>query len=80
MKTVQFFDDNYLEECKSFSTDAILEYLENFRLMQQATDKSKLISMKVPESLLASFKVKSNLHQIKYQTQIKKLMLEWVKS
>ena len=80
MKTVQFFDDNYLEECKSFSTEAILEYLENFRLIQQATDKSKLISMKVPESLLASFKVKSNLHQIKYQTQIKKLMLEWVKS
>ncbi len=78
MKPVQFFDDEYLEQCKSFSTEAILEYLEQFRLMQQSTDKTRLISMKVSESLLATFKTKSKLHQIKYQTQIKKLMTDWV--
>lgn len=78
MKPVQFFDDEYLEQCKSFSTEAILEYLEQFRLMQQSTDKTRLISLKVPESLLATFKTKSKLHQIKYQTQIKKLMADWV--
>ncbi len=78
MKPVQYFSDEYLEQCKSFSTEAILEYLENFRLMQQPKDKTRLISIKVPESLLEVFKAKSGLHQIKYQTQIKKLMLDWV--
>lgn len=78
MKPVQYFSDEYLEQCKSFSTEAILEYLDNFRLMQQPSDKTRLISMKVPESLLASFRVKSELHQTKYQTQIKKLMTDWV--
>ncbi|GJM04307.1 MAG: hypothetical protein DHS20C09_02980 [marine bacterium B5-7] len=78
MKPVQFFGDDYLDQCKSFSTEAILHYLDNFRLMQQPTDKTRLISIKVPESLLASFRVKSELHQVKYQTQIKKLMADWV--
>ena len=78
MKPVQYFSDEYLEQCKSFSTEAILEYLDNFRLMQQSSDKTRLISIKIPESLLASFKVKSELHQVKYQTQIKKLMTDWL--
>ncbi len=78
MKPVQYFDDEYLKKAKSFSTEAILDYLENFRLMQQAKDKTRLISIKIPESLLDSFKAKSALSQIKYQTQIKKLMVEWV--
>ncbi len=78
MKPVQFFTDDYLQQCKLFSTEAILKYLDNFRLMQQATDKTRLISIKIPESLLASFKAKSKLQQIKYQTQIKKLMTDWV--
>ena len=78
MKSIQFFDDEYLKQCKPFSTEAILEYLDNFRLIQQSTDKTRLISMKVSESLLATFKTKSKLHQIKYQTQIKKLMTDWV--
>ncbi len=78
MKPIQYFDDEYLKQSRSFSTEAILEYLENFRLMQKPEDKSRLISMKVSESLLESFKAKSELHQVKYQTQIKKLMIDWV--
>lgn len=35
MKPVQYFSEEYLEQCKSFSTEAILQYLEDFRLMQQ---------------------------------------------
>ena len=80
MKPVQYFNDEYLEKCKSFSTEAILEYLDNFRLMQQQSDKTRLISIKIPESLLASFRAKSELHNTKYQTQIKKLMTNWVKN
>lgn len=79
MKPVQYFDDDYLEQCKTFSTEAILDYLDNFRLMQQSTDKTHLISLKVPESLLSSFKTKAALHQVKYQTQIKKIMMDWVR-
>jgi predicted DNA binding CopG/RHH family protein len=78
MKPVQFFEDDYLEQCKTFSTEAILNYLDNFRMMQQSTDKTRLISIKISESLLASFRAKSELHQVKYQTQIKKLMTDWV--
>ncbi|MBL1140798.1 MAG: hypothetical protein HND53_02095 [Proteobacteria bacterium] len=78
MKPVQYFNDDYLEQCRSFSTEAILEYLENFRLMQQPNDKTRLISIKIPESLLASFKTKSALNNTKYQTQIKKLMRDWL--
>lgn len=78
MRLVQYFSEEYLEQCKSFSTEAILEYLDNFRLMQQPSDKTRLISIKIPESLLASFRVKSELHKTKYQTQIKKLMTDWV--
>lgn len=39
MRPIQYFSDEYLEQCKSFSTESILEYLENFRLLQQPTDK-----------------------------------------
>ena len=78
MKTVQYFSDDYLEQCKSFTTEAVLEYLENFRRLQAADDKSRLISIKVPESLLASFRAKAELHQVKYQTMIKQLMTQWV--
>ena len=78
MKPIQYFDDDYLEQCKTFTPEAILAYLENFRLMQQPAAKARLISIKIPESLLSAFKSKSALHGVKYQTQIKKLMTDWV--
>ena len=80
MKTVQYFTDDYLEQCRSFSVDATLDYLESFRLLRAPADKMKLISIKIPESLLTSFRRKAELHQVKYQTQIKTLMREWLES
>ena len=80
MRPVQYFDDEYLKNARAFSTGAILDYLENFRLMQQPKDKTRLISIKIPESLLKSFKAKSDLCEVKYQSQIKKLMVDWVKN
>lgn len=41
MKPVQYFSDDYLEQCKSFTTESIFEYLESFRLLQQASEKNK---------------------------------------
>ena len=80
MKTVQYFSDDYLEQSRSFSVDATLDYLESFRLLRSPGEKMKLISIKIPESLLKSFRRKAELHQIKYQVQIKKLMREWIES
>ena len=78
MKPVQYFSDEYLEQCKDATPEAILEFLESFRLMNSATSKSKLISIKIPETLLSSFCAKCELENIKYQTQIKKLMEAWL--
>ncbi|MBI4005282.1 MAG: hypothetical protein HY356_01330 [Gammaproteobacteria bacterium] len=78
MKPVQYFSDDYLEQSKSFTAESVLEFLENFRLMQMPEEKSRLISMKIPEPLLNSFRVKCELHGVKYQTQIKELMTRWL--
>ncbi len=78
MRPVQYFSDQYLEQCKTMSAGHIVEFLEAFRLMQQPADKSKLISLKIPESLLKTFRSKCELENLKYQTQIKTLMKEWV--
>lgn len=78
MKPVQYFSDEYLEQCKDATPEAILEFLENFRLINSTTSKSKLISIKIPEPLLNSFRAKCEMENIRYQTQIKKLMEEWL--
>lgn len=78
MKTIQYFTDEYLEQCISATPEQILSFLENYRLLHGTEDKSKLISMKVPESLLSAFRHKCEIHGIKYQTQIKQLMKHWL--
>ncbi|MFT6387141.1 MAG: hypothetical protein ACJAUP_000511 [Cellvibrionaceae bacterium] len=70
-------------------------YLDNFRLIQTTnlntmmgtqtnTVKkrvpSKLISLKVPVDLLNAFKSKSKLENVRYQTQIKRLMMNWLEN
>ena len=62
------------------SADAIVEFLDTFRQLQAVAEKSKLISLKVPETLLRGFRQKCELNGVRYQTQIKQLMLEWVQS
>lgn len=80
MKALQEFTDEYLEQCKKMSTEEILYFLESFRQMHgpQQSDKSKLISLKIPESLLDGFRKKCDLHGVRYQTQIKELMRAWL--
>jgi hypothetical protein len=71
MRPVQLFTDEYLQRCRQATPEAILEFLESFRLMTDTSGKSKLISIKIPRSLLESFRRKCELEQIRYQTQIK---------
>ncbi len=82
MKTLQKFSDEYLEQCRGASSKQILEFLESFRLLQanavRQKPKSKLISLKVQEDLLAAFRAKCEVEGLRYQTQIKVLMKHWL--
>lgn len=81
MRPIQYFSQEYLDQCRSLSVEQILQFLEDFRTLQAgvaAPGKSRLISLKVPESLLSAFKTKAKLSGVPYQTQIKRLMSEWL--
>lgn len=79
MKALQTFSDEYLERCKDLSIEEKLDFIENFRLMHSELNApSKLISLKVPEPLLNSFKQKTKLEGVAYQTKIKELMKAWI--
>lgn len=84
MKAIQYFSKQYLESCKKMKPDQIMEFLDNFRLLCSAKDlkkeKLKLISIKISPSLLDTFKKKCELTSTPYQTQIKKLMVQWLKN
>ena len=80
MRPVQKFSDEYLERCGEMSHDEIVRFLDDFRRIHgNKRRQSRLISMKVPDDLLAAFKAKARLCNVRYQTQIKKLMTEWLK-
>jgi len=81
MRPVQYFTDEYLQQCRKMKPEQVLRFLEDFRELQKARKpvKSKLISIKVPEDLLGAFKAKAGRIGRPYQTQIKDLMLEWLK-
>ncbi len=78
-RPLQRFSDAYLERCHELSPEDIVRFLDDFRRLHgAATTRSRLISLKVPEPLLAAFKAKARLHQVPYQTQIKNLMQAWM--
>jgi predicted DNA binding CopG/RHH family protein len=79
-KTIQYFTKEYLSRCKGTTPDQILEFLENYRMLfSNIPEKSQLISLKIEPSLLKAFKRRAELEGLSYQTQIKKLMKDWLK-
>ena len=80
MRPVQFFSDTYLEQCSKMEPHQTLRFLDEFRMLQspRRSTRSRLITIKVPEDLLQAFRAKANLHDVPYQTQIKRLMIEWL--
>ena len=79
MKAVQKFSDEYLARCRAMSADEIVRFLDDFRRLHgHRRSPSRLISLKVPEDLLAAFRAKARLRGVPYQTQIKELMTEWL--
>jgi len=78
-KPIQYFNKEYVERCRGLTPDQILEFLDDFqKLMSGAPEKCQLISLKIEPSLLKAFKFKSKLSGVAYQTQIKKLMKDWL--
>jgi len=80
MRPVQRFSAEYLESTRGLSPDDVVRFLDEFRRMHAPRPKSRLISMRVSEPLLASFKAKCKLEGVRYQTRIKRLMSAWVGS
>ena len=80
MRPVQYFSDEYLEQCREMTPDQIIQFLDDFRQLhgEKLPSKSKLISIKVPENLLNAFRTRAALAGVPYQTQIKVLMKTWV--
>jgi predicted DNA binding CopG/RHH family protein len=58
----------------------IVRFIENYKRMldPRAQRRSKLISIKIPEPLLAAFRYKAESERTPYQTKIKELMLEYL--
>ena len=77
---VQYYTSEYLQRCRALTAEQILQFLEDFRqLAESKPQKCLLISLRVEPSLLAAFKAKAKLHNVPYQTQIKRLMSQWLK-
>lgn len=80
-RTVQYFNKDYLEKCKDFTPDQIIEFLENYRLLVskgEIKEKCQPISLKIEPSLLHAFKQKAKSKGVLYQTKIKQLMRDWI--
>ena len=82
IRPVQFFSDEYLDQCRSMTVEQKLRWLDGMReivaIGQMNRGKSRLISLKVKEPLLEAFKTKSRLLGVPYQTKIKELMSDWL--
>jgi uncharacterized protein (DUF4415 family) len=78
VRPVQRFSSEYLEHARRIRKEEVLEYLDNFRLLHAQGQPSRLISMKVPEPLLAAFRARCRADGVRYQTRIKQLMRSWV--
>ncbi|MBI1860947.1 MAG: BrnA antitoxin family protein [Deltaproteobacteria bacterium] len=86
MKTIQHFTSEYLKQCADMKPDQIARFLEDFRVIygsraggpSQVREPSKLISLKVSPDLLRAFRARCGMENIRYQTQIKTLMENWL--
>jgi len=85
-RPVHYFTKEYLDQVKDATPAQIVRYLEESKQVYYAglnqnaekQEASTLISLRVPKDLLEAFKAKAELRNIKYQTLIKKLMLECI--
>jgi predicted DNA binding CopG/RHH family protein len=79
MKPVQYFSPEYLKQCQKMSVTDRLQFLEDFRRLQdrRAPSKSRLISLRIDEVLLERFKEKAKGLGLPYQTLLKRLVRDF---
>ena len=81
-KPIQMAQEAQIVAPDPLDVTAAVEFLEAFRQLAdpRAQSSSKLISIKIPEPLLAAFRFKAEKQGVRYQTMIKKLMFDWIRS
>ncbi|MCB0309011.1 MAG: hypothetical protein KDD48_06530 [Bdellovibrionales bacterium] len=80
-RALQLFSTDYLKQCSTMKAEEILQFLEDFRTLHGfSSTKKTLISLRISESLLATAKIKAKAAGIPYQTQIQRLIQDWVKA
>ena len=83
-RPVQYFTEEYIAQCKKMSleeiVDKISEQQDFFWQMHLSKNfnESVLISLKIPKNLLKQFRKKCEVSGVKYQSQIKSLMIDWM--
>lgn len=80
-RPIQFAKPGQIVDPDIEDATEIVEFLELFKqLADPRTHKpAKLISIKIPEPLLATFRFKAERENKRYQTKIKELMLDYVR-
>lgn len=84
MRPVQYFSDEQLAHGRTMKPGQILRFLEDFRELHGARAEpakpgaSTSISLRVPDALLRVFRARCAAAGVPYQTQIKRLMEEWL--
>ncbi len=82
MKTLQIHKPEMIAMGQQMTAEQIVRFLEDFRLLhgQTHSEKSIAISIRIPESLLRLFKAQCQQQGLKYQSQMKELMRDWLKN
>ncbi len=80
-KTLQKFQtQNLILDNSKNNPEAILNFINDFQNMIHSTDeKTKAISLRVPNNILRMFKSKAARKGLKYQSVITSLMREWIR-
>ncbi len=76
MRPIQFFPQEYLKQCKKMSLKDRLRFLEDFRNLQDVRppSKTKLISLRIDESILEKLKLRAKGLGKPYQTLLKEIL------
>jgi predicted DNA binding CopG/RHH family protein len=74
---------DFIKQCLKLKSHDVIKILEDHRSLSTVSeikekDRSILISIKIPSSLLSEFRNACSKSGTKYQTQIKVLMREWL--
>lgn len=76
--------NEFIKQCLKLKSHEVVKILEDYRTLkdkpEEEKDESILISIKIPKSLLSEFKNTCSSQGLKYQTQIKSLMRDWLKN